>query len=194
MLILPPRTPAPVNTGGARAPVGRARIVLRAEAMPSMRFYAALLGLVLAGCPAEEETPAGGCREDAVPAGFDATTPTSFAKDVMPVFETSCAFSSCHGSNAGSANGIYLGSSDPAATRKALLDTKAERLPSMPLVTPGDPGKSFLVRKIEGTQCALDAQCTGGTCGRSMPQGQDLLPEAARFAIRRWVAQGAKED
>jgi hypothetical protein len=64
----------------------------------------------------------------------------------------------------------------------------------MPYVTAGNPDASFLQKKIDGTHCELAAQCRGGTCGDSMPQGGDLLGEESRLTIRRWIAQGAQNN
>lgn len=172
-----------------------ARIVLRGSSM-LRSFVVPALGVALValvGCPgpSTSEPDPNACHDDVVAADFDRTTPTSFARDVMPIFRTSCAFSSCHGESSGAANGIVLAGSDAPAVRQALLATKATSLPTMPLVTPGDTAKSFLLRKIDGTQCALDAQCEGRSCGESMPQGEGLLPVATRDVIRRWILQGA---
>ena len=50
------------------------------------------------------------------------------------------------------------------------------------------------MRKVDGSQCALDAQCTGASCQGSMPKNEGLLDLARRDTIRRWIAQGAKND
>jgi hypothetical protein len=160
----------------------------------TLLLLACALSLVLFGCPEEEGPPPGPtCVEEDIPEGFDPAPPTSFSRDVMPVFKTSCAFSTCHGSTAGDANGVFLGGNDATRVRNGLVALKARKLPSMPLVTPGEPSRSFLMRKVDGTQCSLDAQCAGQTCGDRMPLGQgDLGP--GRSAIRRWILQGAKDD
>jgi hypothetical protein len=61
-------------------------------------------------------------------------------------------------------------------------------------VKPGDPRESFLMRKLDGSHCVLDGQCAGGNCGQSMPRDDESLPIDARDKIRRWIAQGAKND
>jgi hypothetical protein len=62
----------------------------------------------------------------------------------------------------------------------------------MPYVTPGDPEQSFLMHKLDGDLCVLEERCVDGSCGKTMPSGNELLPEASRDAIRRWIAQGAR--
>jgi hypothetical protein len=140
------------------------------------------------GCPSEKT-----CQDYSPPASFDPQTPTaSLRGDVMPVFSQSCTFTSCHGSNSGSNNGVYLGDTDPQKLHDALVSVAAVELPSMPYITPGDARQSYLMRKLDGSHCVLDAQCVGGSCGEQMPNGAPALDITTRDAIRRWILQGAK--
>jgi hypothetical protein len=148
------------------------------------------LAVPLGGCPDEDV-----CRDYSPPASFDPATPTvSFADDVMPIFGNSCAFSTCHGSATGDANGVFLGGSDPEAVYKAIVDVRSSELPTMSYVKAGDPRESYLMRKMDGSHCILDAQCTDGDCGLSMPRNDEMLPIEARDVVRRWIAQGAKNE
>ena len=145
------------------------------------------------------ETPAAKCETYVVPPTTDLTKPTvSFKADVLPIFVQSCAFTSCHGSATSRNNGIGLGSktlpNDASEIRKNIVDVKAPELPTMNFATAGDPSQSFLMRKLDGDQCKLDAQCEKGTCLSSMPQSGDLLPVATRDTVRRWIAQGALDN
>jgi hypothetical protein len=135
------------------------------------------------------------CNDYQPPAGFDTATPVvSFANDVMPIFGQSCAFSTCHGASTGTANGVFLGK-DAARVYTAIVDVRGDELPTMPFVKPGDPRASYLMRKMDGSQCALDAQCAGGSCQLSMPKNAiSLLEVAQRDIVRRWIAQGAKQN
>lgn len=161
---------------------------MRASSVFAVAFAAA----AIAGCSGDEKKA---CSDDTPPSSFDPSSPAvSFSKDVMPIFATSCAFSSCHGSLSGDTNGVYLGSGDPAKLYAGIVGVRSGELPTMAFVEPNDPGKSFLMRKMDGSQCAFDAQCTGGTCEESMPKGEDLLPVETRDVVRRWIAQGAKDD
>ena len=155
---------------------------------------AASAGLACSGCSDEKTGTPSGCVDYTPPAGFDANAPAvSFEKDVMPIFQASCAFSTCHGSNVGTANGVYLGA-DRARVHAAIVSVPGDELATMPFVTPGDPRASYLMRKMDGSQCALDAQCKGGSCQGSMPKNEESLPVATRDVVRRWIAQGAKND
>ena len=152
-----------------------------------------LLVATLTACPGESGNGSS-CDDYAPPAGFDATTPAvSFSKDVMPIFGRSCAFSTCHGSTIGTANGVFLGKDAPRV-HAAIVGVKGEELTTMPFVTAGNPRESYLMRKMDGSQCALDAQCNGGSCQGSMPKNEVALDVSTRDAVRRWIAQGAKND
>lgn len=122
-----------------------------------------------------------------------ATPPASFETDVAPVLAKSCAFASCHGSRGPANRGVFLAATTPENIEavKSGLRSPSRAAPALAYVTPGDPDKSFLMHKLDGDQCVIAESCTGGDCGKSMPEGNDLLPEASRDAIRRWIAQGA---
>jgi len=153
------------------------------------------LAAMVCSCTSSSGSSSGSsCDDYQPPAGFDATTPSvSFANDVMPIFGQSCAFSTCHGSTTGPANGVFLGK-DPARVFTAIIGVHGDELQTMPFVTPGDPRQSYLMRKMDGSQCALDSQCSGGTCQSSMPKNESLLDLPTRDVVRRWIAQGAKNN
>jgi hypothetical protein len=156
----------------------------------------ALLALAVSCAISCTSSSGGGstCNDYQPPAGFDTAAPVvSFANDVMPIFGQSCAFSTCHGSSTGPANGVFLGK-DAARVYTAIVDVRGDELQTMPFVKAGDPRASYLMRKMDGSQCALDAQCAGGSCQSSMPKNESLLEVAQRDIVRRWIAQGAKQN
>jgi len=145
----------------------------------------------LGGCSGDEAV----CKDYSPPPSFDPQNPqVSFSKDVMPIFTQSCAFTSCHGSSTGSANGVFLGGTDPTRVYQAIVDVRSSELPTMSYVKAGEPRESFLLRKMDGSQCALSSECTGNDCGQSMPRNDETLPIEKRDVVRRWIAQGAKND
>jgi hypothetical protein len=150
--------------------------------------------IAITGCPGGDDDR-GTCNDYSPPASFDAQNPqVSFSKDVIPIFKTSCAFTACHGLQ-GSNNGVFLGESGgPAAVHGNLVGRRSSKLQTMDLVKAGEPRESFVMRKLDGSHCVLDSQCTGGTCGDSMPRREETLPIEERDKIRRWIAQGAKND
>jgi hypothetical protein len=149
--------------------------------------------LFLSGCPDDEKRS---CTDFQTPPGFDAQTPTvQLTRDVVPIFNRSCAFSDCH--NTLSRNGLVLGDQNRIDGRTAhgnLVGKPSRTLPSLPYVTAGNPRESFLMHKMDGSHCTLDARCDQGNCGQAMPRSSDLLEEEERNVVRRWIAQGAKND
>jgi hypothetical protein len=128
-----------------------------------------------------------------IPSGTNLNEPTlSFVADIFPIFSANCAFKPCHGSpDAASNQGLYLGGS-AGDTARALVGVPTRELPSMNFVTPGVPDDSYVMHKLDWDQCQFDSMCTGGSCGANMPLGGAQLPLIERDAIRRWIAQGAK--
>ena len=121
------------------------------------------------------------------------TPAVSFSRDVLPIFGRSCAFSTCHGASTGPANGVFLGK-DPPRVYTAIVGVKGDEMPQMAFVSPSNPHESYLMRKLDGSQCVLDGQCKGGSCQESMPKGEAVLDLATRDTVRRWIAQGAKNE
>lgn len=153
----------------------------------------ALVAIVMGSCSSSSSAPSS-CNDYQPPADFDATKPAvSFSKDVLPIFSQSCAFSTCHGATTGVANGIFLGK-DPARVYMGIVGVKGNELTSMPFINPNNPHESYMMRKLDASQCVLDAQCAGGSCQDSMPKNEGVLDLATRDTLRRWIAQGAKND
>lgn len=156
-----------------------------------------LVGL-LAACSPTDPNPTPTCSAYAPPATADLKTPTSLRNDVSKVLTASCAFASCHGGTSttpNANNGVYLGSKTAATDWTAVragLSAKGVGV-DMPLVTPGDPAKSWLMRKMDGDLCAVGA-CDAGTCGASMPLASPLLGTTDRDVVRRWILQGAPDN
>ncbi len=128
---------------------------------------------------------------DARPEDSQNGGPVSFRADIVPVFEKACAFASCHGS-AMAANGIFLGKSDPDGVFSRMVEQRSTRYPDQTFVVPGEPTKSFLVKKLEPTSCNRD--CQAGACGEPMPKNNAAIPAASRLELARWIAQGAKNN
>ncbi len=140
-------------------------------------------------------------------ASFDGAAPkVGFRKDVLPIFRGSCALSSsCHNLASGApAERPYLGTglTSPEPTDDEIraifeknVGVKSTKAKGMNLVEPGKPAQSFLMHKVDGTlRCGDIAGCSGATCGAGMPYGQPALSQERRDTVRRWIAQGAKND
>ncbi|WP_437983990.1 hypothetical protein [Sorangium sp. So ce117] len=165
-------------------------------------FLIFLVATACAGAGCGDDGPGPAATECFDYSKFDGTTPeVSFAGEVLPIFQRSCAFSStCHGAEAGSAGFAYLGPPLIEQATQAQIDAivaqnvgAASRAPSgMARITAGDPANSFLMHKLDDTLSCGDLECAPDGCGDPMPFGGDLLPSAERDAIRRWIQQGAK--
>lgn len=138
---------------------------------------------------------------------FKADAPVvGFKADVLPILRTSCGLStSCHGNENGPGGQHYLGpkNSDPAPTEAQIKLIFAQWIDQAPvinagvkLITPGKPEESFFMYKLDGLKCSK-LTCSGDNCGTLMPQGateESLYDADKRDTLRRWIAQGAKND
>jgi hypothetical protein len=137
-------------------------------------------------------------------ASFEGMSPAvSFRTDVLPTFQNSCGLSaSCHGNPSGPIAQPYLGpptsAGEPSATDidaifAANVGVDSVKEPGMKIVAPTDPANSFLMHKMDNSLKCESLKC-GGNCGGSMPLGTAVLAQEQRDKVRRWIAQGAKND
>lgn len=180
--------------------------VWRAAAQPRSLFLAlgAWFGLGLGGCP--PAPPVGGPApaspgETSVPAvAGDAETGTtnnyaeetadtpeetvpevvSFARDVVPVFQTHCAICHAPGATADRA-GISLRLTAREAY-ESLVNQTSSQLPQWKRVVPGSVEQSLLYYKISAAEPPV---------GNRMPLACAPLTEIQVQSIRRWIEQGA---
>lgn len=165
------------------------------------------------GCASSSNAPDAGTTGGCPPYVSDAAlaTPTvSLAGDVIPIFERSCdtGGGTCHGDpSVVTSFRQFLGYADGGGGQMTtqlvlggLVGVKSTEDLSMNLVTAGDPAQSFLMHKMDGDQCTLVSQCMMGNsfrpnCGVFMPyQAPTLLDVPTRDTVRRWIAQGAKDN
>ncbi len=152
-------------------------------------WAAAAAGVLLTFCSGPAlDPPACRATDATVPA---AAAQVDYGRDVAPIFAAACAFSSCHGAASGGNQGVYLGS-DAARVARSAVGVKSATLTTMAIVEPGVPERSFLIHKLDGDTCTLDAQCAGGSCGERMPKDNPRLDDGARTTLRTWIAQGAR--
>ena len=137
-------------------------------------------------------------------AGYDGMTPAvTFKGDVLPIFRTSCGLSaSCHGNPSGPIAQPYLGppsaageptQTDIDAIFAANVGVASVKETGMQIVKSGDPANSFLMHKMDNSLKCESLKC-GGNCGGPMPLGSPPLAQEQRDTVRRWIAQGAKND
>jgi hypothetical protein len=126
-------------------------------------------------CGGSQQCVAGECQ-------CVATEAVSFAGDVQPIFDASCATQGCHAGRRPQ-DGLSLESGSSYA---ALVGIDSAQCQSpRPLVTPEDVSASYLMNKILGTDmCA----------GTSMPKGFGSLTADEMNVIGAWICGGALED
>jgi hypothetical protein len=176
-----------------------------------LRRALAISVLVLCACAA-------GCGSPP-PASVDAGTIEPTYENVAMIMQTGCALSrACHGTGA-----PVLDLQTPIAAgmlREALLDVPSCEYDAWPLVTAGDPSRSWLYYKVAGEHSGRDLVFTpesswdrGGlvpdaagtyppsmcpltergmiSFGDIMPQGSMGLDAPRASAIRAWIEAGA---
>ncbi len=119
------------------------------------------------------EVPAPAC--DATKAG-----PTTFAAVQDAIFSARCTSTACHG-GANPAAGLDL---TPGQAYASLVGVQATGAPSGTMrVTPGDPGASYLLAKIDPA---------AKRAGLPMPAGGQPLRPCEIEMVRGWIANGAR--
>lgn len=128
-------------------------------------------GLLALACAVRAEEPAPAVSHQ--PA-------VSYQKDVVPILEQNCA--TCHltGEEAG---GMSLVGD---AAIGFLVGQPSQEAPAIMRVAAGEPDKSYLVMKLEGTH--IDH----GGSGSQMPFGGLPLAPEDIAKVRQWIAEGAK--
>jgi mono/diheme cytochrome c family protein len=124
--------------------------------------------LLAAACSAQAEAP---------PA---ITSAISYQAEIVPLLESNCA--TCHltGEEAG---GMSLVGD---AAIGFLVGTPSQEAPALIRVVAGNPDKSYLVMKLEGTHISH------GGSGAQMPFGAPPLAPEQIAKVRQWIAEGAK--
>lgn len=150
-----------------------------------MRNYVLLVGLFAVSCSSEDE------QTLPPPTGSSLAGVGSFSGDVVPIVRNSCALTACHASKTSNL-GIHL--THDASQIFAELQKESPSYPGVKFVVAGNPEQSFLYLKMEGRQASLGAKCTGTKpCGSEMPP-DELVPQAERDLVEKWIQNGAKND
>ncbi len=105
----------------------------------------------------------------------DPGAPVSYARDIQPLFSSSCGGAGCHINQ--SVNGVELTNYQQVMSSIGVQYGEA-------IVDPGDPDSSPLVDKIEPTP----------QFGTRMPQNRAPLSAQKITLIRTWIAEGAANN
>jgi len=127
---------------------------------------------------AEARDGAGNVTTSAPVAVTVGSTAPSLATLQSTIFGPRC--SGCHNGVGGSLPGS-MNLSNAAATAAAIINVDSLENPAVKRVAPGNPGNSYLVHKLEGTQ----------TVGDRMPLGGPFLDQATVDLVRAWIQAGA---
>lgn len=115
--------------------------------------------------------------------GVAAADPVSLSAQIQPIFDQNCVV--CHAKGAES-GGLNL---TKRKVYKSLVGVKSSEAP-LNRVEPGDPGKSYLIHKLDGS-----FRSVGGS-GDPMPKMDIPHPLAASdiALITQWIAEGAPNN
>lgn len=109
-----------------------------------------------------------------------AETP-SFSREILPTLQSHCAICHSTGAEAG-----HLGLAPSHAYTDLIKGLSTDT--QLRLVKPGEPDRSYLIMKLEGTH--LDH----GGKGVRMPFGDIPLDKDFIGLIRQWIASGAPDN
>ncbi len=159
------------------------------------RLVRAVFGLVTAAasvaCAPQMGTGDGDAGSDAADSAQPIDVGTVTYAQVQAVYTRSCAaFSSCHNATGMRGDLDLTGESSFGET----VCTPSTHAIGLNLIEPGDPARSYLVHKLEGTMRTLP-ECMGGNplrCGEAMPMVSGGMLAPAELALfRAWISQGA---
>ena len=130
--------------------------------------------------------PSFGCGNSAPGTTNTGTNPTSasgvsLSNDIQPIFSDKCVI--CH---QGSLPNGEL-NLEPSRAYGELVNADSTESP-LKRVAPGNPGQSYLIAKLNGTQAQV------GGSGAQMPYGGPPLPSSQISTISNWIQQGATNN
>lgn len=107
----------------------------------------------------------------------------SYRNQLQPIFNAQCVY--CHVTGAEN-GGLNLAR---ASSHTSLVGTASTESP-LPRVTPGQPDKSYLWHKLNGTHVSV------GGSGNAMPMSDPprLLEPAQRALFKAWIEAGAPNN
>lgn len=133
------------------------------------------LATVLSACAAPAVGPS-------IPGGGVIPLEPTFSSISAVVFTPRCTSSACHGGTGSAPLDLT-----PDKAWLALVNAPSTQTEEMPLVSPQEPERSYLLLKVLGTHAT-----TG--FGAAMPPDGDTLGDDAVAAITGWIANGAPND
>ncbi len=146
-----------------------------------------VIGFVLSGCAGQGGGGGTSAQPACKPPKGGATI--SFARNIEPIFDRSCAVAaSCH-AGPGSAN---LDLTAGIAYRQ-IVNVRSTQQPALKRVDPGKPDKSYLVHKIQGGPNISGTPMPQG-CPSTPLSGAQCLSADDIAAIVQWVTECAPNN
>ncbi len=138
-----------------------------------------LVALIISGCTKE--------KRDAVVMGSSAPSgPSTLSSIQADIFLLSCATSGCHDNRANPAANLDLSSAQQSYL--SLVNRTSTEALQLKLVSPGNPGSSYLINKLMGTYGNV------GGSGVQMPQFAAPLAAGEIDRVIAWIAAGAQQN
>jgi hypothetical protein len=152
---------------------------------PGALAIALAIGGVLTGCAGS-----GGGGGTSQPACKPPAQPSvSFAGNIQPIFDRSCALGGCHSGPA------PTGGQDLTAghSYKQSVNVRSTQQPKLKRVLPGNPDDSYMVRKIRGGPNISGVMMPQGCPGAPL-NGAQCLSADDIAAIVQWVTECAPNN
>jgi hypothetical protein len=149
------------------------------------RIASIVLSGLLAGCAGSGDGGDDGGRGPGQACTPPAQPTVSFAANVQPIFNASCALGGCHDS-ATRAQALDLSGN----ARNNVVTVRSTELRQDVLVRPGRPDDSYLQRKIDGTPPIAGVLMPQG-CPQNPLNGAMCLSPDQIAAIRTWITECA---
>ncbi|HYP78693.1 MAG TPA: TIGR03118 family protein, partial [Steroidobacteraceae bacterium] len=112
--------------------------------------------------------------------GVNVITAPTTAQLQSSIFTPRC--SGCH-TGGGATLPASMNLSSESATQASLVGVTSAEVPTLARVNPGNPGSSYIINKLEGTQ----------TVGARMPLGGPFLSTTEINQVKAWIQAGAFE-
>jgi hypothetical protein len=114
--------------------------------------------------------------------------PVSFANNIQPIYNRSCALAGCHIPPVLNA-GLNLA---PGAAYGDTVNVNSTQRPNLKRIKPGDPANSYLLRKVTG-QNISGVLMPQGCPGTPLNGAQCLTPDEID-AIQTWILECAPNN
>jgi hypothetical protein len=164
----------------SRRRAARTRFLLIETNSLSAVLVAAALAVATGACCPDPIGADSGASASSSEAGGSLAFEPKLSAIQTGLFDKRCV-TDCHEATS-PASGLSLA---PGRSYKELLNQASQQLGTAVRVVSGDPDRSYLVKKLEGSK---------GIVGEVMPRLAPERPQAEIDAVRSWIKRGARND